>query len=100
MPGGARKGCGAGVVSNKIYVIGGQNSDFHELGHTLVFDITKQQWESSPRPNDMTIVPPMNTKRFGFSVVVVDHFVVAVGGGNDDDTELLTIEVLDTQRNV
>ena len=88
-----RSYCSAGVVGNKIYVVGGQDYDDNVLAATIVFDTTKQQWEPS------TTVPDMKTKRSFLSVVIVNHFVLAIGGRNEFDDALFTIEVLDTKLN-
>ena len=103
MPG-KRFGCAAGVVGNKIYVVGGEDMNDNELSSTYIFDINTGQWESS-NPigyDDLTTagVPDMKEKRGMLSVVVVDHFVLAIGGGDEDGNLLNSIEVLDTQRNV
>jgi len=90
---GKRSVSSAGVIGNKIYVVGGEDEHRNALATTIVFDTAKQQWEPS------TTVPDMKTKRLGLSVVIVDHFVLAIGGKNQSDSRLSTIEVLDTERN-
>jgi len=92
MPG-TRSGSSAGVIGNKIYVVGGEDDYDNVLATTIVFDTSTQQWEPS------TAVPYMKTKRCRLSVVIVDHFVIAIGGMNQSGGRLSTIEVLDTQRN-
>ena len=87
----------AGVVGNKIYVVGGSDRDGNALADTLAFDIATQKWET-PTSSNAPAVPAMKTKREGLSVVTVDHYIVALGGYNGNKT-LSSIEVLDTRRN-
>ena len=101
-----RFGCAAGVVGNKIYVVGGEDIDDNELATTSVFNLSEQQWESSPNKFDSggpLCTPPvadMKERRGMLSVVAVDRFIVAIGGGDEDGNLLSTIEVLDTSRNI
>jgi len=99
MPGGPRYGCAAGVVGNRIFVVGGLDKDYNALASTIVFDTSTQQWESRDDPTPMPAVPDMKIERYGLSVVSVDRFVVAIGGGGDGGDGGDTAEVLDTERN-
>lgn len=100
MPG-KRYGSAAGVVGNKIYVVGGFCDEVDEssaLASIVVFDISTQQWESSDTAINADATPDMNTKRGNLSVVVVDRFVIAIGGYDEGENTLSTIEILDTKR--
>jgi len=100
MPG-KRSGCGAAIVDDKIFVVGGDDMDDNELASTFVFNISEQKWGSPDSyAFDTPPVPDMKHKRGMLSVVAVDHYIVAVGGGDENGNLLSTIEVLDTQRNV
>ena len=118
MPGGARHSCAAGVVGDKIYIVGGRDENDTAMASTLVFDTCTHQWERTCSNEDNytdddasetssilsagVIVPPvpdMNTKRSRLSVVVVDEFVFAIGGRDENNDVLSSIEVLDTHSN-
>ena len=99
----ARFGCGAGIVGNKIYVVGGEDSDDQELDTADVFDLATLQWEPQTESNDPLDPPPvakMKEKRGMLSVLAIDRFVIAIGGGDEDGNLLSTMEVLDTSRNI
>jgi len=98
-----RFGCAAGVVGNKIYVVGGEDYDDNELSTTDVFNLSELQWESQDERDAPASLPPvakMKENRGMLSVVAVDRFIVAIGGGDEDGNLLSTIEVLDTTRNI
>ena len=99
MPTGAINGSAAGVVGDKIYVVGGFGADGTMLASTLVFDTLTQEWEhtASTRKSkqESLVVPDMKQTRWGLLVIVVEqHFLIAIGGDFDK-----TIEVLDTRKN-
>ena len=104
MPNGSRTDCAAGVVGNKIYVIGGYNREYDStpgmdfsMSSTIVYDTTTEKWEPKPSAH---AVPDMKKGRFNFLVVVVDdRFVVAMGGIGSKGDNWETIDVLDTERN-
>lgn len=85
-------GCGAGMVGTKIYVVGGTMDARYSMATTNVFDTSKQSWEPA------STIPDMKIGRRYLKVLVVDRFVVAIGGINN--RRVYSIEVLDTQRNV
>ena len=85
-------GCGAGAVGTKIYVVGGTMDARNSMATTNVFDTSSQSWEPA------STVPDMKIGRRYLKVLVVDRFVVAIGG--IDNRRVYSIEVLDTQRNV
>jgi len=99
-----RFGCAAGVVGNKIYVVGGEDVDDNELASTVIFDISKQEWEETseicPGRTSTPAVPNMKEKRGMLSVVVIEDYVFAIGGGDEHGQLSSTIEVLDTERNI
>ena len=104
MPGGGRFGSAAGIVGNRIFVVGGQDNGVYAdsvLRSTIVFDTSRQQWES---PNDsetsVPIIPEMIIKRQNFRVLTVDRFLIVVGGDTDWNNKGTTIEVLDTEHHV
>eukprot|EP00531_Pseudo-nitzschia_arenysensis_P018824 CAMPEP_0116134796 /NCGR_PEP_ID=MMETSP0329-20121206/10843_1 /TAXON_ID=697910 /ORGANISM="Pseudo-nitzschia arenysensis, Strain B593" /LENGTH=337 /DNA_ID=CAMNT_0003629543 /DNA_START=217 /DNA_END=1231 /DNA_ORIENTATION=+ len=90
LPCGPNNGCAAGVVGDKIYVVGGMGNDGTILASTMIFDTTTQTWND----NNSQKVPDMKLTRWGLSVVVVDQYLVAMGGDFEK-----TIEVLDTKSN-
>ncbi len=91
LPGGARQYPAIGMIGNKIYIFGGVDEDENPLASTIVFDTSKQEWESSNTVSDMEMA------RFGASSVVVDHFVIVIGGWHKHF--LATAEVFDTIEN-
>ena len=115
MPGGYPVACAAGVVRNKIYVVGGcecADDGWKRTDACRVFDTSTQRWEPSSAKNkegekndgenhtNPFAVPSMNTMRSNLSVAVVDHFLIAIGGVDEGGKKVSTIEVLDTERNL
>eukprot|EP00531_Pseudo-nitzschia_arenysensis_P007626 CAMPEP_0116118718 /NCGR_PEP_ID=MMETSP0329-20121206/2256_1 /TAXON_ID=697910 /ORGANISM="Pseudo-nitzschia arenysensis, Strain B593" /LENGTH=462 /DNA_ID=CAMNT_0003612369 /DNA_START=89 /DNA_END=1474 /DNA_ORIENTATION=+ len=90
LPGGARQYPAIGMIGNKIYIIGGIDEDENPLASTIVFDVSKQEWESNN-------VSDMEMARFGASSVVVDHFIIVIGGWHKHFRA--TAEVFDTIEN-
>ncbi len=98
-----RFGCAAGVVGNKIYVVGGEDYDDEELSTVDVFNLSELQWESQDERDAPASLPPvakMKENRGMLSVIAVDRFIIAIGGGDENGNLLSTIEVLDTTRNI
>lgn len=99
----ARFGCGAGIVGNKIYVVGGEDVDDTELATSDVFNLATLEWEpqtESDDPLDPAPVAKMKEQRGMLSVLAINRFIIAIGGGDEDGNLLSTIEVLDTSRNI
>jgi len=99
----SRFDCAAGVVGLKIYVVGGRRYKYIKsaskaIGSVLVFDIASYQWESWSADADPAF-HHMATKRYDFPLVVKEHFLIAIGGVDDEGKELSTIEIFDTRRN-
>lgn len=91
MPGGAREHCASGMIGNKIYIVGGlREKEGQPTGSTIVFDTSKQKWESS------SSVPDMDAGRFGAFTVVVNHSLIVIGGWHQDDFASIA-EVFDTE---
>jgi len=65
------------VMNNFLYVIGGQNM-FDERGTTAVNTVIRYD----PRFNIWMRIAPMNDKRAGFTISVVDNRIYALGGVN------------------
>ena len=86
--------CAAGCVGDKIYIFGGDDNKKKIYGKTLVYNTTgeNEPWESS---TDLDMMTP----RSKLTVVVKDHFILAIGGESSNPNKDLSIEVLDTRLN-
>ena len=86
--------CAAGCVGDKIYIFGGDDNKKKINGKTLVYNTTggNEPWESS---TDLDMMTP----RSRLTVVVKDHFILAIGGESSNPNKDLSIEVLDTRLN-
>lgn len=88
----ARADCGAAVVDDTIYVVGGSDENDSALLSIIAYDAFRQEWV-----DDGAAVCHTKRPRVGSSVVAVDEFVVAISGNSFDVRD--TIEVLDTNLN-
>ena len=82
----------ATVIDNKLVLIGGwdsSNGEFTNMVSTWMVD--EEKWVQT--------IPPMNMKRYGPGVFLVNKSLFVFGGQNEDGTILNTFEVLDTERN-
>jgi hypothetical protein len=90
-----------GVVDGKIFVIGG--NDGREYLKTIeVFSVKEGKWLDSSPPSDddhvdSQIPPDMSTARDDMGVAVIGKKIFVIGGHNDTDGYLSTVEVLDTE---
>ena len=83
------KAAGA-VLDNKIYVSGG----------VFQVEVLQSVFCYDPASNIWTEVASMIKKRRGHSLISLGGLLYAVGGGNDDDGYLDTMEVYDPEKNI
>jgi len=87
----SRSLCGAAVVKDKVYVVGGKDSNGHSTDSVYMYDPSLDTWTSS--------IPRMQSQRCDLGVAVLNDRIYAVGGvgsgGFYQDETSDTAEVLD-----
>ena len=82
----------ATVIDNKLVLIGGKDSANGENTNMVsTWMVDEEKWVQT--------IPPMNMKRYGPGVLLVNKSLFVFGGQNENGTILNTFEVLDTERN-
>ena len=79
---------GAGVISNKIHYVGGENERQLAYSEMQIFDPSMQEWK---------LGPPLNRGRHGTNCCVLDNKIwIAAGSGNrGGEPELTSIECIE-----
>jgi hypothetical protein len=81
----------AAVVGNRLYVIGGRDSELgQEYSETDAFDFATRRW--------ITGLAPIPTERGGFAAAVLADEILVIGG-ELTDRAVRTVEAYDTRRN-
>jgi glucose/arabinose dehydrogenase/N-acetylneuraminic acid mutarotase len=81
----------AAVVGDRLYVIGGRDSELgEEIAQTDAYDFRKGRW--------ITGLAPIPTPRGGFAAAVSGDDIIVIGG-ELVDRALRTVEAYDTRRN-
>lgn len=88
------KDFGVGVLNDQLLIVGGRNIYCEETNEMFAFNL--KEIDSSNKFENHTSLKPMNTKRFGHSVAVLDGYLYAVGG-HDSFEFLDTAERLQLQ---
>uniref|UniRef100_UPI003467EF7F SAKe6EEtal n=1 Tax=synthetic construct TaxID=32630 RepID=UPI003467EF7F len=86
-----RSGVGVAVLNGHIYAVGGY--DGSPDGHTHLNSVEAYD----PERDEWSLVAPMNTRRSGVGVAVLDGHIYAVGG-YDGHTHLNSVEAYDPER--
>jgi kelch-like protein 10 len=89
----SRAYAGAGIMENKVYIIGGYDGEPGRNGYldtNLCFDSEIQEW---------SMVQPMNQPRCYLSTATFGGYIYAIGG-MDGQTRLNTVERYDPKTNI
>lgn len=87
-----RYGAASAIVGRTLYIVGGQGQDGKALDSIESLDLNgeKMPWKTCP--------VKLSTPRVFPAVSIISHCIVVIGGGNDVQQELASVEVVDVKR--